>query len=303
MTVVKNYANRVSTIATVGSTTHTLTVNDAGTIVITGTAEGDSFVLPDATKLSVGEAGYQFVNASTKSVTVTTVTPTTLGTVAADETAQYIIAAGGSVDGTWAVIAAASSSSDPSEGGTKLYNIARSAWESPREFRGRFESVSDSGGKPRFAVPGCKLANGDLITIVGGAYAGVDMAVSAADDTGFTVESLSWSATASGYYQCDLNLYNAQDQQGGLLGAVKTLHILNYPNNSGTPEIVKTNALVVGGNVLTTGGGYYRASGAGSYFSVMDLLTIVADKGLKIALAGCAQITGLLGRVDYIDLP
>lgn len=56
--------------------------------------------------------------------------------------------------------------SDPSGGGTKLYNIARSAWELKRAGIGYFPSVADNGdGKIRITCVGHGLINGDSINI------------------------------------------------------------------------------------------------------------------------------------------
>jgi hypothetical protein len=130
--------------------------------------------------------------------------------------------------------------------GTHLYNITRSSWEVPRSAVGYFGAVTDNGsGKVRITVTNHGLATGDSVNLhdcsVSG-YNGTGLSVTKISNNVFDITSKSYSATSTGYWYCESNVYRATNQYSGCApgDTVRRVFVVGMPNGDGTSKTLFT---------------------------------------------------------------
>lgn len=208
----------------------------------------------------------------------------------------------------FSIIGAGSSTpgSDPSDGGTKLYNIARSAWELKRAGIGYYPSVADNGdGKIRITCVGHGLITGDLIDIhdssVAG-YNGTGLEVTRISADTFDIEATAYSATATGYWYCSANVFKASDQDGAKVpgSLVRSIYVVNMPNVAGTPDLFAPSDLVRHQACWSQDGTYGRDNHDPLIGFSYSFVQILSNGGIKWFSNVGAHPAGALARIDFV---
>lgn len=197
-------------------------------------------------------------------------------------------------------------SADPSDGGTKLYNIARSAWELKRAGVGYYPSVADNGsGKIRITCVGHGLITGDLIDIhdssVAG-YNGTALSVTRISADTFDIAATAYSSTATGYWYCAANTYRAADQDGATVqgSLVRSIYAVSLPTANPGPALFTCSDYIRADYGGKTAGGYQRDKADNAIATVHDFVRAVADSSLKFYCTVTAPTAGKLYRIDYV---
>jgi hypothetical protein len=199
-------------------------------------------------------------------------------------------------------------SSDPTDNGTKLYNIARSLWELKRAGVGYFPSVADNGsGKIRITCVGHGLITGDSIDIHGSSVAGYNgtaLSVTRIGADTFDIPATAYSATATGYWKCASNVFKAADQDGAWVqgAVVRSLYTVNLPQANPGPTIVTCSQLIRAeyGGILQSGYNRSPSDPVVTGLNPHDFVRTAATGEINFYNQLRDQPSGCLYRIDYV---
>jgi hypothetical protein len=195
---------------------------------------------------------------------------------------------------------------DPSEGGTKLYNIARSLWEAPRAHQCYIRAAQEADGKAEFLCENHHMVAGDVLVF--GAFANYNgtytvAATSTADIIRVTAPP-DWVSSQTGFATCALNKYLCNDQRGGQFGQIVSIMYISRPTVPSETVFGTAKRLVsLRGSLKETGSGalqtiegtFIRFGGSGSY-----TYALTSGTNLIFTMQNCSMEPEVPFWFDYV---